>query len=283
MKSKVLVLGSSGMAGHLIKRYLERSDKFQIFDLSRSNKYCNPYYLIDVADFTALELVIKSNSFNFIINCVGILSQTSEENPDTAILINSYLPHYLEKLTKNTDTKIIHLSTDCVFSGKRGNYVENDFKDGLGYYGQSKALGEISNNKDLTIRTSIIGPDLNNNGVGLFNWVINQEGKIFGYSNAYWSGVTTIELAKFIFEILANNNSLTGVVHLTNNTKICKYELLMLIKNIFNLNIIEIEEYDKFEVDKSLINTRKDFIYTVPSYVSMIKEMKSWVDNSNLS
>jgi dTDP-4-dehydrorhamnose reductase len=279
MKSKVLILGSSGMAGHVIKSYLERTGKFNIFDVSRSNKYATPKFLIDITDFSALESIIQSNEFDYIINCVGILNQISEENPDVAILVNSYLPHFLEKITKSSKAKIIHLSTDCVFSGKRGNYIESDYKDGLGYYGQSKALGEISNNKDLTIRTSIIGPDLNVNGVGLFNWFINQKGKILGYSNAYWSGVTTIELAKFISDLLIKRNSITGVIHLTNNSKISKYELLLLIKKVFNLSNITIEEYSKYHVDKSLVTTRQDFTFGVPSYETMIEEMKYWIDN----
>lgn len=282
MKSKVLILGSSGMAGHVIKSFLERTEKFLIFDLSRSNKYGVPSFLFDVTDFTALESTIKLNEFDYVINCIGILSQISEENPEVAILINSYLPHFLEKITKKTKTKIIHLSTDCVFSGKKGNYVENDLKDGLGFYGQSKALGEISNDKDLTIRTSIIGPDLNINGVGLFNWVISQNGKILGYSNAYWSGVTTIELAKFIHNLIVNNNTLSGVIHLTNNSKISKYDLLLIIKEIFNLSNVQIEKYDGYKVDKSFVNTREDFKYFVPAYISMIKEMKNWIDSNIL-
>lgn len=279
MKSKVLILGSSGMAGHVIKRYLERTENFNIYDLSRSDKYITPNFLIDITDFKALESIIKSFDFDYIINCVGILNQVSEKNPDVAILVNSYLPHFLEKITKNSKSKIIHLSTDCVFSGKRGDYIENDFKDGLGYYGQSKALGEISNNKDLTIRTSIIGPDLNVHGTGLFNWFINQNGKISGYSNAYWSGVTTIELAKFISDLLMNNNLLTGVIHLTNNSKISKYELLLMIKKVFNLNNIKIEKYSDYKVDKSFVNTRRDFDFCVPPYETMIEEMKYWIDN----
>lgn len=282
MKIKVLILGSSGMAGHVIKSFLERTEKFLIFDLSRSDKYGVPSFLFDVTDFTALESTIKLNEFDYVINCIGILSQYSEENPEVAILINSYLPHFLEKITKKTKTKIIHLSTDCVFSGKKGDYLENDFKDGLGFYGQSKALGEISNDKDLTIRTSIIGPDLNKNGVGLFNWVINQNGKILGYSNAYWSGVTTIELAKFIYNLIVNNNALSGVIHLTNNSKINKYDLLLIIKEIFNLCNVQIEKYDGYKVDKSFVNTREDFKYFVPAYISMIKEMKNWIDNNIL-
>ena len=206
MKNKILILGSSGMAGHVIKNYLEKLNRFEIFDLSRTDDYVKPFFKFDITNFNMLSEIISSYSFDFIINCVGLLNKKSEENPDQAILVNSYLPHFLEKNTHNTKTRIIHISTDCVFSGKNGNYKEDDFRDGIGFYSQSKALGEITNRKDLTIRTSIIGPDLNLNGVGLYNWFIKQNNEIFGFTNVFWSGITTVELAKKISELILKNN-----------------------------------------------------------------------------
>lgn len=276
---KVLLLGSSGMAGQVLKVELSKLKSLvDLIDISRSNIISEPSITLDVTNFLILEQIIIENNFDYIINCIGILNSNAEVNYDQAILINSYFPHYLEKITSQLKTKIIHISTDCVFSGKDGGYVESDFKDGIGYYAQSKALGEIINNKDLTIRTSIIGPDLNKNGIGLFNWIIRQKGQISGYKNVFWSGVTTIELTKCIVDIILGERSLVGLVHLTNNKKINKYELLALMKKVFQLNSLEIVENFDYCVDKSFINTRDDFNYIVPSYMEMIIEMKSWIE-----
>jgi dTDP-4-dehydrorhamnose reductase len=281
-KLKILLLGSAGMAGHVLKNeFLKLSEKIDLIDIARSNQYTSPIIKMDITNFVSLGDLIANSNFDYIINMVGVLNKTAEDNPENAILINSYLPHFIEKITKNTKTKIIHISTDCVFSGKKGSYLEIDFKDGKGFYSQSKALGELVNNKDLTIRTSIIGPDLNSGGIGLFNWFINQNGLVNGFSNAFWSGVTTIQLAKSIIEIIFSNNSITGLVHLTNNEKISKYNLLILIKEVFELKDIEIQELSSYEVDKSLINSRNDIFRNIPTYKEMIFEMYQWIKKNN--
>ncbi len=275
---KILLLGSAGMAGQILKVELQKiSDQIQLVDIARNSKISKPKIQLDLSDFAQLENIINKGNFDFIINCVGVLNNFAEDNPDQAILINSYLPHFLEKVTAELITKNIHISTDCVFSGKSGGYIESDFKDGIGFYAQSKALGEIVNSKDLTIRTSIIGPDLNLNGIGLLKWVFNQRGAINGYTKAYWSGVTTIELAKVILEIINRSSIPTGIIHLTNNTKISKYDLLTIIKNVFELKDIQIIEFHNYEIDKTFLNTRNDINFKVPSYLDMILEMKEWI------
>lgn len=275
---KILLLGSAGMAGQILKVELtKRKDKIELVDIARSSQITTPTILLDVTKFDVLKDIIIDGKYDYIINCVGLLNRLSEKNPDQAILLNSYLPHYLEKLTTELSTKLIHISTDCVFSGIRGNYIESDFKDGIGFYAQSKALGEIINNKDLTIRTSIIGPDLNKNGLGLFSWVLNQKGTIYGYTNAFWSGVTTIQLANVIINFILSPSCPTGLIHLTNNTKISKYNLLRIIKDVFELNNIDIKENNNYIVDKSFINTRDDVNMNIPSYLDMINIMKDWI------
>lgn len=281
-KLKILLLGSAGMAGHVLKKELSKYvEQIELVDVARTSQFISPSIQMDVTDFVALANLINNSNFDYIINSVGILNKTAEDNPELSILINSYLPHFIESISKDTNTKVIHISTDCVFSGKTGSYVESDSKDGIGYYAQSKALGEIVNNKDLTIRTSIIGPDLNPNGIGLFNWFINQKGKINGFTQVFWSGVTTIQLAKSIKEIIFSNNQITGLVHLTNNNKICKYDLLLLLKKIYGLNNIEIEKSNLYVVDKSLINTRSDVFTNIPNYEEMIIEMNEWMKINN--
>ena len=279
-KIKVMLLGSAGMAGHVLKYELQKiPDIIELVDVARSSEPARPKIVMDVTDFKFLNEIINEGNFDFIINCIGILNATAEDNPDQAILVNAYLPHFLERVTKKFSTRIIHLSTDCVFSGTKGGYIETDLKDGDGFYGQSKALGELDNDKDLTIRTSIIGPDLNLDGVGLFNWFIQQKGLINGFTNAYWSGITTIQLAKSVIEVIFLKEKLTGIYHLTNNEKINKFSLLILFQQVFEKRDTKIAESENYKVDKSLVNTRDDFQLEIPTYHQMIMEMKQWMEN----
>lgn len=278
---KILVIGSKGMAGHVIKRYLESLDIYEVWGIARNIKSKNKSLNLDVFDTKKLEKIIDKGGFKLIINCVGLLNETAENNPNLAIWFNSYFPHHLSTLGKKYNFKIIHISTDCVFSGIEGGYKEDSFKNGIGYYAQSKALGEIINRKDLTFRTSIIGPELKKDGIGLFHWFMSQKNQIHGYSNAYWTGVTTIELVKGIHEAIKQD--LTGLYHFVNNTKISKLNLLNELNYNFRDGNFKIIPNSDYTIDKSLINTRKDFNYVVPSYKFMIKEMKNWIlDNDDL-
>lgn len=272
----ILVLGSSGMLGHVVTKYFEEKS-YDVYNLSHRIKINERTEIMDVTNFSEFDKYLNKLKVDVIVNCMGILNEDAENNPDKAILLNSYLPRFLEKKYMNTKVKIIQISTDCVFSGKTGNYTENSFCDGDSIYARTKTLGEINNNKDLTIRTSIIGPDINEDGIGLFHWFMNQKGTIYGFKNAYWTGVTTIELAKGI-EILIKND-VAGLYHFIPNEKISKYNLLNIIAEIFNRNITIIPKEDYY-VDKSLINTRTDFRYVIPTYHEMIEEMKNWIDKN---
>lgn len=278
MRNKVLILGANGMAGHVITTGLrEDAFYFDVISVARNNSIIKPDCLFDVTDFIELETLVKKIKPDVIINCIGILNRTAEENPHRAVLINSYLPHFLEFITKNSKTKVIHISTDCVFSGKDGNYTEDSFKDGIGYYAQTKALGEVVNSKDLTFRTSIIGPEINSNGIGLFHWFYQQYGEIKGYTNAYWTGITTIELLNALKSAIKDDN-IVGLYHLVNDKKISKYNLLEMMNTEFKKRLILIPD-DKYKIDKSLVDTRKDFSYQIKYYDEMIKEMKLWINN----
>lgn len=275
MSKKIIILGANGMAGHiLVKGLQDKTSGFNIVSVSRNTSRINPTVILDVTDFDSLKHLINTQNPEIIINCIGLLNETAENNPDQAILVNSYLPHYLEALTKDSKTKIIHISTDCVFSGKEGSYLESSTKNGLGYYSQSKSLGEINNSKDLTFRTSIIGPELNENGIGLFHWIANQKNEVIGFEKAYWTGVTTLELLYAVKQAISEN--LTGLYHLVFDHKISKCELLNIINDEFSLGL-KITPSDKYSVDKSLINTRNDFGFKVKSYEVMIKEMHAWI------
>lgn len=281
INNKILVLGTNGMAGHLIYNYLKRElENFDIISIARKHIRYDADYELDIKNLKNIETLILENNPHTIINCIGILNKNAEDNPADSILINSYFPHFLEKVTSKLQTKIIHLSTDCVFSGSKGNYKENDIKDATGFYALTKSLGEINNNKDLTIRTWIIGPDLNPNGIGLFNWYTKQTGIVKGYKNAIWTGVTTLELAKFIQ--IKIDSGLTGIIHLVNNTSISKHDLICLFNDVFSCKLT-VEPFEDYNINKSLVNTRLDLDYDFKFYLEMVKDMKDWIySNPNL-
>ncbi len=277
---KILILGSTGMLGHQVVFRLNENPDLQVFDLSFRNKLRDQTIICDVTDFTKLENLIEEICPEFIINCIGILIKGSSENPKNSILINAYLPHFLVSVGDKIGAKVIHISTDCVFSGKKGGYIESDFRDADDVYGRGKALGEIFSVKHLTLRTSIIGPELKNNGEGLFHWFMNQSSEVNGFTQAFWGGVTTTELSKIIeFSIV---NDLSGLFHVTNQNPISKFDLLQLLnvefKKGLRINLVEGKK-----VDKSLKTMFPETIPQIPDYPQMIYEMRIWMQkNLNL-
>lgn len=276
LMSKILVLGASGMAGHVIASHLSEQG-YSVDTVSGSKKLNDSTILINVLDIAALQVFLSSRTYDTVINCIGMLVKDSELNKDRAVFLNSYLPHFLEKYYEKSSTRVIHLSTDCVFSGKNAPYKESAWYDGELFYDRTKALGEINNQKDLTFRMSIIGPDLNKDGIGLFNWFYSQTGTISGYSRAIWTGVTTIELARAIEAAMKQN--LTGLYHLVPDKNISKFELLELFKLVFVRDDIYIDEDTSISLDKTLVRTRTDFDYKVKDYKQMIIDMKEWIDD----
>lgn len=270
---KYLVLGAGGMAGHMITNYLIEQGE-EVEGLERRNlEYCMTY-VMDATNFDDLKKIIHENEYDVIINCIGLLNQNAEDNIDLAILLNSYLPHFLAKITRNMKAKIIHMSTDCVFSGKKGHYTEEDNPDGETYYDKTKALGELKDSKNLTFRNSIIGPDINENGIGLFNWFMKQADEINGFEKSLWTGVTTLTLAKAMHK--ASYENLTGLYNLVNNDVTNKFELVNLFNKYTNKGL-KINRVDGIDHDKSLYRTRNDFSFVVPSYEQQIKEMIDWI------
>ncbi len=272
---KVLIIGSKGMAGHVIYHFLRNETDFEIIDIARDNDLHAPTYQLDVSEFKRMTSVLIEEMPDVVINCIGVLNKDAEDHPDKSVLLNTYLPHFLAQRGNEIGFKLIHISTDCVFSGQRGSYTESSEKDGKGFYAQTKSLGEVCYGRHLTLRTSIIGPELKDNGIGLFHWFMRQRGKLKGYTKAYWTGVTTLELAKAI--IAAIRQDISGLHHLVNDSKINKYNLILLFKTVFSKREIEIEPFDDYTVDKSLIRTNRDFNYSVSSYEVMVEEMKNWI------
>jgi dTDP-4-dehydrorhamnose reductase len=271
---KILVLGATGMAGHTIAIYLKEKGH-NIVSYSRSPfLYCKNI-IGDVFETEKFKSVLIEGKYDVVINCIGILNQDAENHPSKAVYLNSYLPHLIVDTLKDTKTKLIQMSTDCVFAGNSGPYFENSFCDGRTFYDRSKALGEVNDNKNLTFRNSIIGPDMNQNGIGLFNWFMKQKGTINGYSGAIWTGVTTLTLAKAMEKAIEVD--LCGLYNLVNNDSITKFELLNLFNKYFLNDKLIIQKENNFCLDKSLVNTRNDFLFEVPNYSQMILEMKEWI------
>ena len=272
IREKILILGGVGMLGHVLLNKLNESKAFQVYDITRNKEERINNFECDVTNFNSLFEIIKDIKPDYIINCVGVLIKGSKQDPSNAILINSLLPNKLAQFSNSINAKFIHISTDCVFDGSKGNYIETDKKTAQDTYGLSKSLGEITDDKNLTLRTSIIGPDLKNNGEGLFSWFINQKGEVNGFTESIWGGVTTLELAEVIIKSI--NENYTGLVHVTNGKPISKFDLLSLIKDKFELNNIDLKKVSGKKSDKSL-NTKYHY-FNVPSYEEMVLDMKNY-------
>ena len=275
---KVLVLGSTGLIGHQVYSYLKKYSQYELFNISYRKRFDEKTILCDVRDELLFINKIEEINPDIIINCVGILIEGANSNPENAIFINGYIPHRLMRLANELNAKLIHISTDCVFSGdKQESYKETDLPDGQGVYAKSKALGEIINDKHLTLRTSVVGPELKTDGEELFHWFMNQTGTINGFTEAIWSGVTTLELAKAVYWAIENN--ICGLYHVTNNDVINKYELLSLFKKYMNKEI-EINPIEGRIANKSFIDTREERDYIIPTYEEMVKEMTKLINEN---
>ncbi|MDP6104498.1 MAG: SDR family oxidoreductase [Gammaproteobacteria bacterium] len=271
MKDKVLVLGSAGLIGHQVYNHLQDSDDYELYNISYRNKIQDDTILLSARDEKIFIDTITSIRPHYIVNCIGILINGSDTDPENAVFLNAYMPHRLARLADEIDAKLIHISTDCVFSGdKKEPYVETDEKDGRGVYAKTKGLGEVINDKNLTLRTSVVGPELKTDGKELFHWFMCQQGDISGFTKAIWSGVTTIELAKAVKWSI--DSSITGLYHVTNNQSINKHDLLLLFKK-YTKKTINILPVDKNGVDKSFVDTRRLINYSIPSYEEMVREM----------
>lgn len=275
-KIKFLVLGATGMAGHTISLYLHEQGHDVTAFSTTPFPYCKNING-DATDISFVTSTLQDGNYDVVINCIGVLNQACDKEPSRAVYLNSYLPHLIADKLRNSNTKLIHMSTDCVFSGKAGLYSENSFRDGETFYDRTKALGEVEDNKNLTFRNSIIGPDMKENGIGLFNWFMKQKGTINGYTKAIWTGVTTLTLAKAMERAVIED--LTGIYNLVNNESISKFDLLGLFNEHMRDGEITILPSDAVNLNKSLINNRKDFTFEVPSYEEMIIEMKEWIKN----
>lgn len=260
---RILILGVNGMLGHSLMRYFCNADKYQVFGTVRDasyenflNSYQNFSLLSDVNvnEDDILQHVFEKTKPDFVFNCVGVVKQLTQSNDALiAIPLNSLLPHRLAKLCSFFGCRLIHISTDCVFSGTKGQYTENDPPDALDLYGRSKLLGEVDYDNTITLRTSLIGHELRG-ARSLVDWFLAQEGSVLGFKRAIFSGLPTVEIARVIEDYVLPHSRLHGVYHLSVDP-ITKYDLLLMVKDVYGKQI-EIIQDDSLVIDRSLDSTR---------------------------
>lgn len=270
---RFLVLGAAGMAGHLISLYL-REQGHDVVGFARHDLPFLEFQVEgDVIDATKLRPVVR-DGYDVVINCVGVLNKAAETNPNAAWL-NGELPHVLADMTTDLPTRVFHMSTDCVFAGNTGPYTEASYPDGASAYDRTKAAGELDDEKNLTFRNSIVGPDMNPNGIGLLNWFMQQSGPVKGFTGAIWTGLTTLELAKAMEYEAAEDTH--GLVNMVPENSINKYNLLCLFNKELRGGKVEITPDAGFQLDKTLVRTNFEPTYRPKSYPEQVREMAGWV------
>lgn len=282
---KVLVLGATGMLGYQVyKTCLRRG--IEVHAVVRNKQFLldhtpfgfdfHIHQISDVKDIDGIENIIKVNRPEYVINCIGIVKQFAlAENHYESIAINSFLPHQLEKLGNHYGFRLIHVSTDCIFDGKKGMYKESDISNASDLYGKSKYLGEVGYGCGITIRTSIIGHEITKDRHGLVDWFLSQEGEVNGYAKAFFSGLTTLELTNVILEYVIRLSIPAGIYQVSAE-RISKFDLITLIAEQYNKTIDIIPSGD-FVIDRSLDSSffKSKTGYSAPSWEKLIAEMKS--------
>ncbi len=281
-RKRVLIFGAAGAIGH--KLYQIYKDRFEVWGTVRSSyenysKYniFDPEHIVGGVDVTGFDKIVEVIGMiqpDVVINCIGIIKQLpTAEDPILTIKINSLFPHQLANLCRAVNARLIHLTTDCAFSGKKGLYTEEDSSDATDLYGRTKSLGEVNQQGCLTLRTSVIGRELYTTS-GLAEWFLsNRNGKVKGFSRAIYSGFTSLVLSDIVADVIEKYTELSGLYHVSSEP-IDKYSLLCLIRDAFGIQV-EIERDSEVQVDRSLDSTRfrNETQFKPPSWQEMIKQM----------
>lgn len=278
---RILILGGDGMLGHQLLKHLQPRHEVRVtlrqdlpaYAYARLFDRQNSYDGIDIRSVERLVEVLADFRPEAVINAVGIVKQRADAKESIPSLeINALLPHRLAILCKGIGARLIHLSTDCIFSGRKGNYLEGDPSDAEDLYGKTKYLGEVREPHCLTLRTSIIGRELSRH-TSLLDWFLSQKGRVKGFTNAIYTGFTTLEMGRIIETMLTKHPLACGVYQVSSDA-INKYELLLLFKEKLGVNI-EIVPDAEFCCDRSLDSSRfrREFDYTPPSWPDMIEEL----------
>jgi dTDP-4-dehydrorhamnose reductase len=281
MEKKILVLGGTGMLGHKMFQILrERFEQTLVCVHDPSAKKIELFQDektiegLDVSDITSVTTVLERHKPDVVVNCVGVIKQRSQANAFIpSITINALFPHRLAEITNAWNGRVIHFSTDCVFSGKKGNYLETDPSDAEDLYGRSKFLGEVAAPNALTLRTSMIGRELKH-FQSLLEWFLRQKSsRVEGYMHALYSGLTTNALARLVGDVIEHHPQLSGLYQVTGKT-ISKFELLTLIQQKFKLPV-EVLPDEMVYCDRSMIGERfkQATGFVAPSWPKLIEEL----------
>lgn len=280
---RVIVLGAAGMLGHKLLQRLRADydvagtvrDSAPNLELGRVLPGIKLYKGVDaVVDLSSLEAAIDNWKPQVIVNAIGIINKgIAAGDPLASIAINSLLPHQLGRMAAAHGARLVHFSTDCVFSGRRGNYVEDDEPDPVDLYGRTKLLGEVTGSDALTLRTSFVGRELRGH-LGLIDWFLAQRGcRVHGFVKALYSGLTTLAMADLIAWLISAQPELRGIWHVSAEP-ISKFDLLQLVKRVYRLDI-EIVPDENFVCDRRLDSTRfrNQTHWRPPSWEDMIATM----------
>ncbi len=279
---KLLVLGASGMLGNAVFRFFANEPGYLTRGVLRSaaasqffsqDLHANLISGVDADDERALKKLLADERPDIVVNCIGLVKQLVEANDPLVIIpINAMLPHRLARLCAAGGARLVHLSTDCVFSGKKGLYTEGDFPDCDDLYGRSKLLGEVDYPNSVTLRTSMVGHELNS-AHGLINWFLAQHGSVKGFTRAIFSGLPTVEVARVIRDHVVPNPELRGVYHLSAEP-ISKYDLLKLVADVYG-KAIAIRPAEHPVLDRSLNSDRFNAAtgYEPPSWRRLVEAM----------
>lgn len=279
---RVLVLGASGMLGNAMFRVLSQGAGLEVFGTARSGSVRRFFASeagqriiagVDVENQDSLARVFAELKPQVVVNCIGLIKQLADaDDPLQALPINAMLPHRLARLCELGGARLVHVSTDCVFTGTKGNYRESDLSDATDLYGKSKFLGEVAYPSTITLRTSIIGHEMSS-AHGLVGWFLAQEGRVKGYTRAIFSGLPTVELARVVRDVVLPRTDLSGLYHVA-SSPIAKYDLLKLVAQVYG-KAIEIVPDDAVLIDRSLNADRfkEASGYVAPPWPELVKAM----------
>lgn len=289
---RILIIGGNGMLGsQLLRSYSGRYD-VKVTLRRKRNSYRggelfrpdNSFEDVDVRDISRVEAIAGNFRPDVVVNAAGMIKQRDEaKNAAACIEINALVPHQLRDMCERIGARLIHISTDCVFSGRDGGYRESSVPDATDVYGRSKLLGEVYEAPGVTLRTSIIGPELDQKR-SLVEWFLSQRGQIKGFTRAIYTGFTTLEMARIIERVMIQHPSLTGLWHVASQP-ISKYELLTILGQCLNRTDVEIIPDDTFHCDRSLIGDafNRETAYLPPSWPTMLDELANWISDDRRS
>lgn len=282
---RILVLGASGMLGNAMFRMMVQGGRHEVFGSARpasvkrffvSEMADNIITGVDVENIDALARLFSQVRPEVVINCIGLVKQLAEaDDPLSALPINALLPHRLARLCELVDARLVHISTDCVFSGRKGNYLETDEADAQDLYGRSKLIGEVDYPHAVTLRTSIIGHELYS-AHSLIGWFLAQQGNVKGFTHAIFSGLPTCELARVIRDKVLPRTDLHGLYHVAAQP-ISKYDLLEIVNREYGKGL-KIEPDCNLKIDRSLNASRFREVtgYVAPAWPDLIAQMRQF-------